>query len=440
MFAILATGPVSATELWSRGDASLDLAGSLREIVVGTKGTNASDFDDALAENPIECGLVDSFPDCPAWDTLGETDVWTSLTRLRLKFDARATRNFSATVVYDNEMLAGTLDTFEAQLGSELGAPRFDELGQVIADGEHYEWRHGLYRGFLFFESQHLEVTLGRQRVPWGVGRLWNPIDRFNAIPPLAIQPDQTPGADAVKARWLFSGFTYLEAIYAVGEHSDDRAFAGRLHGVLRDVDYSLVAGVFEEAPTLGFDLAGNLFDAAGRLEGVWTNPTRTVRPFDSPTADDLPAFWQIVASIDTNFDVGNGIYVLLEHLYNGNALGFGRGKAGSALGLFQERDAGPVRVVDVPSSDLFGSSRVVTSARNLTGAQLAYDFTPELRGSLLVLYDWEGSSASFFPSATYNPFAWLELILGAQFFAGSHFSQFGESEPLGFLQAEIFF
>jgi len=440
LLVMLSALPAGARELWRQGEMSLDFSGSLRGLVVGTRGTRASEFQAGLDANPVSCSLVSTFPDCPAWDALDETAVWTSATRLRMRFDARATRHLSGTVVYDNEWLVGTLDTFERGFGASLGVPRFDDLAWTLVDRRDFDWSHGLYRAYLFFESERLEVTLGRQRIPWGVGRLWNPIDRFNAIPPLAVEADQSAGVDAVKARWLFSGFTYLEAIYAIGRHADDRAAAGRLHGVLHNVDYSLMAGVFEEAPTAGFDLAANLFDAAGRLEVVWTDPTRSVRPFDSPAADDLPAYWQVVASVDNNFDLGTGLYVLLEHLYNGNALGFGRGKADGLLGLFQERDEGPLRVVAEGSPDLFGSSRIASNAPHLTGLQLGYDVTPELRATLLTLYDWQGRSASFFPSLQYSPTGWLELTLGVQAFAGPHLSQFGSSETLGFLLADVFF
>jgi len=446
VLALLTAAPGGARELWRRGDASLELSGSLRELLVGSHGTSASEFETAAASDGPACLLVATFPDCAAWDTLGDTPIVTSLTRLRLRFDARATKQLSAVVVYDNEWRAGSLDTFEARLGDSLATGRFDELGQDIVSRREFEWRHVLYRAYLFLETKRLELTFGRQRIPWGVGRLWNPIDRFNAIPPLALEADQSAGVDAVKARWLFSGFTYLEAVYAVGARSEDRAYALRLHGVLRDVDYSLMGGVFEEAPTAGFDLSANLGDAAGRVEVVWTDPTRTVRPFDSPVADDLPAYWQLVASVDYNFDIGSGLYALVEYLYNGNALGFGRGEANGALGLFQERDQavatppGSVRVVAEGTPDLFGSSRVVSTSDHLTGFQLSYDLTPELRASFLTLVDWRGISASFFPSLVYSPFGWLELTLGVQAFAGPHLSEFGGAEPLGFLLAEAFF
>lgn len=433
----LAATAASPRELYEADGASLELSGSLLERFVVTRGTDADAFERSLSP---ACLPVAAFPNCPAWDEVGKRDVWTSLTRLRIRLDARANEYLSAAVVYDNEALVGILDTFETSLARELAEQGFVDLSGQIVEREHADWSHLLYRGYLLFESEHLELTVGRQRVPWGVARLWNPIDRFNAVGPLAIEQDQSQGVDAVKARWLFDGFTYFEAIYAAGHRGEDRSVAGRWQGVIRDVDVGLVGGVFEEAPTAGFDLASNLGDAAGRIEVVWTDPKRRVRPFGDPSADSLPAYWQVVASVDHNFDWGTGVYALVEHLYNGNALGFGSGKAGGSLGFFQEAGVEPNRVVAPGSTDLFGQSRVITQGEQLTGAQLGYDLTPELRGSLVVLYGWQHGSASFYPSLGYSPLDWLELTVGAQLFSGPERSEFGARETVGFLLAELFF
>jgi hypothetical protein len=70
----------------------------------------------------------------------------------------------------------------------------------------------------------------------------------------------------------------------------------------------------------------------------------------------------------------------------------------------------------------------------------MGYDLTPELRGDFLVIVDWQGVSASFFPTLAWSPLGWLEIRLGVQAFAGPHLSQFGSQEPLGFVQADAFF
>jgi hypothetical protein len=447
--ALAAAAGADARELWRDGEASFDFRGSLRELATLTRLTDADDFNRAVAAPPppaapTSCVLVSQFRNCPAFDEIGETTTFTSLTRLRLEFDARANERLSAHVVYDHEWTAVTKDTFERQLGQGFDTDPFVDLDWNIANVDRSEWRHSLYRAYASWEDEHLEAHVGRQRIPWGVGRLWNPLDRFNAIGPLAIEADQSQGVDAVRTRWSFTGFTFAEAIYAAGKRGKDRDFALRAGSVVRDVDVAGMVGVFDEAPTAGIELAGNLGDAAGRMEAVFTNPERHVRRFDSPKRSELPSYWQVVLSIDNNFDVGDGIYVLVEYLYNGNALGFGSGKPGSLLGFFEETDvsfAGQrFRVVASGDVDLFGSSQVVTRSEHLVGTQVGYDLTPELRGDFVVLLDAERWSSSFFPTLRYSPLGWLEISLGVQLFTGTRRSEFGDAEPLGFVLAEAFF
>lgn len=443
--ALLLAAAAGARELWSHGEARVELSGSLREIATATRATDARDFERAfLVTPPAGCLPVQAFLACPAFGEVGDEPVVTSLTRLRLRVDARWSAALSATVVDDQELAAASRETFEGDLGADFASEPFVDPDGRIAGSDRVGWRHRLYRAFARYESGPLEVVVGRQRVPWGVGRLWNPIDRFNPIGPLAIEADQSPGVDAARARWSFSGFTFLEAVYAAGRRGKDRDAALRFGTLVHDTDASVMAGVFDEAPTAGFDLASNLGDAAGRLEVVWTDPERPVRRFGEPRADELRPYWQVVASVDDELDVGSGVYVLLEYLYNGNALGFGAGRPGALLGFFQERDARvggvPARVVAPGDADLFGSSGVVTRSRHLVGGEVGYDLTPELRGDLLAILDAEGGSASFFPSLRYGPLGWLELTLGVQLFSGPRRSEFGASEPLGFLLVEAFF
>jgi hypothetical protein len=313
-------------------------------------------------------------------------------------------------------------------------------------------WRHLLYRGFLHYEGRRVDVIVGRQRVAWGVGRLWNPIDRFNAIPPLALEPDQSAGIDAALLRWSFNGFDFLEAVYAPGTSRDEMRAALRLHGVLWNADLSLMGGIFERAPTAGFDLARNLGDAAIRVEAVYTDPERDVWRIGDPAPTEPSPFWQVVLSLDTNLDLGSGLYVLVEHLYNGNALGFGRGRAGPLLGLFEATATPPAELppgvapllsppfVTSASTALFGGSRVVSFARHQTGLWLGYDLTPELRLDALAICDWNGPSAVFFPALRYTPTGWIELTLGLQSGVGPRRSEYGQQGEVVYLLGEYFF
>lgn len=443
-----------ATELYRDGDLRVAFSGSIRQLANIGRQTDADDFAGAIAQDILvnfdtRCATAAGFSDCPAFDEVGEKDAWQSLTRLRTRLDVQITKQLRAVVVYDHELGAGILDTFEGQLGSSFQRDDLFDAEWTISESDRAEWRHLFYRGFVQLEAGGLDVTVGRQRIAWGVGRLWNPIDRFNAIPPLAIQADQSQGIDSIDARWSFDGFNFAEAVYAPGSSRDDARYALRLHGVVLDTDLSLMGGVFEKAPTVGIDFARNVGDAAFRLEAVYTDPHHKVWKIGSSRRERLDDFFQVVASIDYTFDVGDGIYVLAEHLYNGNSLGFGKGRAGSLLPFFEASDVPPqpefALITPGPywtggSSALFGTSRVITSADHQTGWLVGGDITPELRLDFLTIYDWNGESAAFAPSLKYSPLGSLEVTVGVQTFAGSRRSQYGDAQTFVYLLADFFF
>jgi hypothetical protein len=433
-----------AGEVWRRGDASIELSGTVRELVSTSEQTNRHDFFEAFDlvggdPNCVPPGLAQppllpagNFQDCRAFREVGDDRVWQSLTRLRIAVDWTATDWLSGSVVADNELRAGDLDTFEASLSRDLATDSFLNAEDTVTKSDHASWRTLLYRGFVRAEVGPAMAVVGRQRIAWGVGRLWNPIDRFNTIPPLAVEGDQSAGVDAVLARWSFDGFRFLEAVYAPGSSRDEARYALRLQGVWWDTDVSVMGGVFEKAPTVGFDLARNLGDAAFRLEAVFTDPEEKFQPVGAPRPRAPGQYWQVVASLDYNLDLGSGVYLLGEHFYNGNALGFGRGRAGALLPLIQN-DGTTSRAV-------LAGSQLVTGARHQTGVQVGYDLLSELRGDLLVIYDWNGESAVFYPALTYGPADFVELRLGAQVGVGPRLSQYGDLGALGFLQADFYF
>jgi hypothetical protein len=447
---LLAAAPADAREVWSRGDQRLELAGSVREVLTTSNGTDPEAFADEAAADPASCLLAATFARCAAFDTVGDRDVWQSLTRLRLDATWHFRLRWYASLVYDHELRFGVFD------GLLLAEPPDTFLGledEIHAAGfgredGHRVWRHRVYRGFVHYEGEHLQATVGRQRIAWGVGRLWNPIDRFNAIGPLAIEADESPGVDAVEVRWLWTGFDYVEAVYAPGTSGGDARAALRAHGVVRDVDVSLVAGVIEEALTLGFDATGNLGGSAWRLEAVYADPGREVWELGAPRPQELAPFWQIVAGVDGSLEVGDGVQWLVEHLYDQNALGFGHGRAGIFAGLFGATAQPPA---GLPAGargpfpgpldpDRFGGSRVVSFARHTTGAQLGSDFGAALHGDLLVLYDWNGGSAAFVPTLRVTAWNDVELTLGVQLFAGPRRSQYGPQQAVAFALLEVFF
>jgi hypothetical protein len=248
---LVGAGPGRAEELWSRGEAALSVSGSIRQIGLYTQQTDAKDFADAIATDiatagpATTCVAAAGFENCPAFDTVGGKDVGQGFTRLRLKADLALTRWLSAVVVYDNEVSFGAIDTLEAEIGSGFGSQSFVDAESGISQGQHHDWNHELYRGYVQVETERVELAVGRQRIAWGVGKLWTPIDRFSALPPLSLQPDVTPGIDSIDGRWNFDGFNYLQFVYAPGSNRDEERWAVRLPGGLGVAARAGLGGVF---------------------------------------------------------------------------------------------------------------------------------------------------------------------------------------------------
>ncbi len=195
----------------------------------------------------------------------------------------------------------GKLDTLELRgIGTEedFFLPLQTELSDFDLGGDSQGvWRHGLYRAWLNWETERFQLILGRQRIPWGVGRLWNPIDRFNPIPPLAIEQSQSQGVDSVVATWFATDFASLDAVYAPRPGAEPADYALRLHGLVADTDYSLMGGVFDDATTFGATLERNLWQMALHLEAVWADPDAVEWQVGSARPRDIPSFWQVVVS-----------------------------------------------------------------------------------------------------------------------------------------------
>ncbi len=545
--ALLAASPrtAAAREIFRAGPLVLEHRASLREVLTVGRGTDAGDFEEALAASlpaaacldparfaacellggdtlpgldtaalapflgdpqallaelrnrireaadllahSLRCIRAEAFADCPAFDTLGRRTAVQSLTRLRNRFDLRTDFGLELTLVYDHEWLAGKLDLLEGMGAAARAAPALLDLEDEIhlfglrGDDDHRRWRHLLYRGYARYRRGPVDLVVGRQRIAWGVGRLWNPLDRFAAIPPLAIEGDQSPGVDAVDLRLQGPGEGFLELAAAPGRGPGHAGYALRLGGVVADTDLALALGRFDGALTAGASLARNLGEAALRIEAVVADPSRKAWPVGRSRPREVPPFLQLVVSVDRNFPWGNGLYVLVEHFYDGNALGFGRGRAGPALHLFEATDELPSELAEgaltlalpadlaaaaaglglaepieaelaaaaarlggpfvrAADSDRLAGSRVVSLARHQTGLLLGYDLTPELRGELAALYDWNGRSAAVVPGLRFSPGGHLEISIGVQLFTGRRLSQFGSGHTLAFATAEWFF
>lgn len=342
-----------------------------------------------------------------------KSDSGLLLTRARLTARTAWADRLFGQLTYDAELFTGSgLRSLGYQVGKQIGTGTWFDADRFFMENPDAEARHLIYRAWLRYEGDRFDVTLGRQRIALGRGRLWNPTDLFNPIFPLQIEGDERIGQDALVGRVRLTPSLRLGGIWSPQDDPDAHRWAGRLELSRPRVDAALMVGSFERDWVFGADFAASLSGAAVRGEATFTDLRSGGR------------IWQVVGSVDRSFQLGSGLYVLVEHLYNENLV-----------------DPDVLQASLVAAAQAFAFDRITTVVRNQTGLQVGYDLTPLLRGDLLVLYDWHGPSVATVPMLRYSWRADLEVGIGAQLFLGRDArSEYGDRSNLLIVQVDAFF
>lgn len=112
-----------------------------------------------------------------------------------------------------------------------------------------------LYFGWQITDSAR--VTIGKQRVAWGRGFVFSPLDIFNPLPPQEIFTPERRGVDAFRLQYRL-GWIMAEGVYA---YLDENRRAGSVRGVfiVNTFDTAITVGRLDGADFLGVETSGSL-------------------------------------------------------------------------------------------------------------------------------------------------------------------------------------
>ncbi len=327
------------------------------------------------------------------------------LNRLRLKLQGRPADQVALDVQYDNELLLGSyLDTRQFALEKDTRAATYFSLQRNYAEHGGYYGRHQLYRASVTLAAPLADVKLGRQRIAWGTGRFWNPLDILNPLNPTRLERDERPGVDGVLVERKLGPLSRASIAYVPRSDRAAASVAGYGHGNLRGWDFSLIGGKFRDDRVAGADFATQIAGLGVRGEASYT------------LADVGRNYGRILLGADYGF--ANTLTLTAELYYDGQ---------------------GTRKRSEYDFSALF-AGRVRNVARRYAAISASYDITPLLKSVNYYVQNLDDGSRLVWPTLVYSLTQNVELGGGVQWFSGASDSEYGRLRNLFYLQLQWFF
>lgn len=340
-----------------------------------------------------------------------------NLDRLRLTYDGKYGDWFSVHLDYDNEVHAGTFTEtpdFEIVRGREGAA--WLNIQATLADHRNLYADTSLYRGFITLHKDSATLTLGRQRIGWGTAHFWSPMDMFNPISPLQVEPSERQAVDAALIEFASPGELRWNLVYAPQDGFRRSSSAVRISRTFFNYDFDAVAARFGQDWTAGVDFAGQIRGAGVRGESTyrWRHPIP-----GEPVVSTRDAFRLVLGG---DYAFANGLYLTGEYFYNQG-----------------QPDSKPGGALD-PGVLLQYSSEIFTLRRHFVSGGASYPITPLWKVEMYAVADVTGPSVVVLPRLTHNLTANTDLNFGLQLFGSSKAGEFRGISDLAYVEFVLHF
>jgi hypothetical protein len=253
------------------------------------------------------------------------------------------------------------------------------------------------------------DLILGKQRIAWGSGYIWNPTDVFNPFTlSFAVEDEQKKEPEAVRLEIPLGEAAGIDTFIQTGNEwvSAKKGIRARTNVGLYDLALSLV-DLGKGGYQFGFDTAGELFGLGVRSEFVLISP--------AGANGYIQSVW------GWNYTLDNGWGLDMEYFFNG--LGKrdkgGYDWAGLAAGNINQLGMDYV---------YFGLNKTLDE---ITGVRFSW------------LFNANDMSYIFYPSYSRNIFQNIDLSLEAMLMGGGEGTEYMPSatqDPSGFIGSKILF
>jgi len=329
---------------------------------------------------------------------LEKEEYYLDSNRLRIEGKGEPTAYFSYNIQYDNQVLFGDYLATREFLAYETAAGIRPESSYWVLDHdikkeERLRWNHSIYRGYGTVRYKSVDLKLGRQRVSWGKGWFWSPLDMFNPVSSTVIERDERKGVDGALMTVSGGRVSSFSLLYLPQRERVDSK-AARIVGQIGSYDVAVSAGNHMERTFSGIDFAGYMGDAGFYGEVV--------------SVEDNRGDQKVSLLFSGNYNFESSLYIMLEYFRNG-------GWNAPWTGISYESE-------------------------DYVGLQASYDLTPLTRWNNFLIINLDDRSFFFSPQVITSLFEDLDLNFGAQIFGGNRESEYGGFENLYYADLKYFF
>ncbi len=261
------------------------------------------------------------------------------------------------------------------------------DLSHYYINNSKFKIHSMIDRMWLKYQKEKIEISIGRQRVNWGINTIWNSNDLFNAYNFIDFDYIERPGSDVVRFQYSGDNLSSIDVVYKPSTIEESSVIAALYKINKMGYDFQFLLADYYNNIALGGGWAGNIKNAGFKGEITY---------FISDESSENNST-SLSTSIDYSFT--NGLYILGSHLYNSNGYS------------------------DPQQFELGAITQDVLSPKNLMPSKNSYliqasaFITPAINTSFTFLYG-QGINFFFFsPNITYDISSSLDASVIGQFF-----------------------
>jgi hypothetical protein len=250
----------------------------------------------------------------------------------------------------------------------------------------------------LKWRIRKFEMTVGRQRINWGINLVWTPNDIFNSFNYFDFDYVERPGCDAVLMEY-FTGMA-SSVQYAFKMDSQDRITSALMYRFNRwNYDFQFLGGVMTDDAVIGAGWSGDIKGAGFNGEASYF---RDLDNFSDTTG-------VLVGSIGVNYTLKKGLFMHASYLFN-SAGTTGPAGWGVPFTLFLDINA-----------------KNFTLARHSIFGQLSYPITPLIKADVSSIFNPNDKSGFVGPSLDISLTDNVSFFVIGQIFWGDHMAEYGD-------------